>query len=70
MFGEFTVPASVHDVVYFDLIERGYIEVPTTEEYSYLPELEDVPQQLLNIVTLFKHKVRTTHETSTIQKYL
>jgi hypothetical protein len=44
MFGEFTVPAYAHDSVYFDLIERGYVEVPSVEEYVYIPEQEDVPQ--------------------------
>jgi hypothetical protein len=25
MFGEFTVPADMHDLVYFDLVAKGYI---------------------------------------------
>ena len=31
MFGEFTVPAYLHDAVYLDLIEAGYVEVDFPE---------------------------------------
>ena len=40
MFGEFTVPAYAHDAVYFDMIDRGYIEV-TTEFVDQEIEMED-----------------------------
>jgi hypothetical protein len=29
MFGEFTVPAYAHDAVWYDMVDRGYVEVPT-----------------------------------------
>jgi len=45
MFGEFTVPACAHDAVCFDMIERGYVEVPSTfvdKEVDFVDE--DVTQ--------------------------
>jgi hypothetical protein len=32
-FGEFSVPADMHDVVYFDMIERGYIPQETEADF-------------------------------------
>jgi hypothetical protein len=42
MFGEFTVPAYAHDSVYFDMIDRGYVEVPTEFLDKEIEVQEDV----------------------------
>lgn len=44
MFGEFTVPAFAHDTVWFDMIERGYVEVASDFVDKEIELLEDVPQ--------------------------
>jgi len=45
MFGEFTVPAYAHDMVFFDLVERGYIEVSSgfVDKEVEMSD-EDIPQ--------------------------
>ena len=41
MFGEFTVPAAMHDAVYFDLLDAGYVEVEVqAKEEQFDFELE------------------------------
>ena len=39
MFGEFTVPAYMHDAVYFDLVEAGFI--PVDSELEVIDEVVD-----------------------------
>lgn len=43
MFGEFTVPAELHDIVYFDLVERGYIPIDEIDTNVVPHTEEDVP---------------------------
>jgi len=44
MFSEFTVPAYAHDAVWYDMIERGFVEVPTEFLDKELEMLEDIDQ--------------------------
>jgi len=41
MFGEFTVPADMHDLIFFDLIDKGYIPQEPDAKLP-TPELETV----------------------------
>ena len=44
MFGEFTVSASMHDAVWYDMIDRGYVEVATEFVDKEIEIQEDIPQ--------------------------
>jgi hypothetical protein len=44
MFGEFTVSAYAHDAVWYDMIDRGYVEVPSEFVDKEIEIQEDIPQ--------------------------
>jgi len=44
MFGEFTVPAYAHDSVFFDMVDRGYVEIISEFVDEIIELQEDIPQ--------------------------
>lgn len=43
MFEEFTVPAYLHDSVFYDMVEKGYIPMEINDPVPTSFEDEDVP---------------------------